>query len=36
LRGPSSLTFRHICAKGAAAQGNGSVEVLLPKDGRRL
>jgi hypothetical protein len=36
LRGPSNLTFRHVCARGAAAQGNGSVEVLLPKGVRRL
>ena len=36
LRGSSNLAFRHICAKGAAAQGNGSVEVLLPKGGHGL
>jgi hypothetical protein len=36
LRGPTNLAFPDICAKGAAAEGNGSVEVLLPKGGRRL
>jgi hypothetical protein len=36
LRGPSNLGFRRICANGAAAHGNGSVEVLLPQGGRRL
>jgi hypothetical protein len=36
LRGPSSLAILYGCAKGAAARGNGSVEVLLPKGGRRL
>ena len=36
LRGPSNLASPYICAKGAAAQGNLSVELLLPKGGRRL
>ena len=36
LRGPTKLAFPYICAKAVAAQGNVSVEVLLPKGGRRL
>jgi hypothetical protein len=36
LRGPSNLAFDYVCAEGAAAQGNGSVEVLLPKGGHGL
>jgi hypothetical protein len=35
-RRSSNLAFRHICAKGAAAPGNYSVEVLLPLGGCRL
>jgi hypothetical protein len=35
LMGTSNLGFRRICANGAAAHGNGSVEVLLPQCGRR-
>jgi hypothetical protein len=35
-RGSTNLAFRQICAKAVAAQGNVSVEVLLPKGGRRL
>jgi hypothetical protein len=35
-RGSTNLMFPYICAKAVAAQGNGSVEVLLPKGGRRL
>jgi hypothetical protein len=34
-RRSTNLALRHICAK-TAAQGNCSVEVLLPKGGRRL
>ena len=36
LRGSANLAFPYICAKAVAAQGNVSVEVLLPKGGRRL
>ena len=36
LRGPTQLALSYICAKAVAAQGNVSVEVLLPKGGRRL
>jgi len=36
LRGSTNLAFSYICAKTVAAQGNVSVEVLLPKGGRRL
>ena len=36
LRGSTNLTFPYVCAKAAAAEGNVSVEVLLPKGGRRL
>ena len=36
LRGSTNLAFSYICAKAVAAQGNVSVEVLLPKGGRRL
>ena len=36
LRGSTNLAFLCICAKAVAAQGNVSVEVLLPKGGRRL
>jgi hypothetical protein len=36
LREPSNLALRVICAKGAAASGNGSVKVLLPYGGHRL
>jgi hypothetical protein len=32
-RGCTNLAFPNICAKAVAAQGNGSVEVLLPKGG---
>jgi hypothetical protein len=35
-RGPTNLALRVICAKGAAALGNCSVEVLLPEGGCRL
>ncbi len=34
--GSSNLAFSSICAKRAAAQGNGSVELLLPEGGGRL
>jgi len=34
-RGSTKLAFPYICAKAVAAQGNFSVEVLLPKGGRR-
>jgi hypothetical protein len=34
-RGSAHLAFPYICAK-AAAQGNVSVEALLPKGGRGL
>jgi hypothetical protein len=33
LRGSTKLAFPYICIKAAAAQGNGSVEALLPKSG---
>ena len=33
LRGSTDLAFLYICAEAAAASGNGSVEVLLPKGG---
>ena len=36
LRGLIDLTLPCIYAKAAAAEGNVSVEVLLPKGGRRL
>ena len=36
MGGSTYLAFPYVCAKVAAAQGNGSVEVLLPKGGRRL
>jgi hypothetical protein len=36
LRGAANLAFPYICANAVAAQGNVSVEVLLPKGGRRL
>jgi hypothetical protein len=36
LRGSTNLTFPYVCAKAVAAQGNVSVEFLLPKGGRRL
>jgi hypothetical protein len=29
-RGPTNLAFPFVCAKGVAAQGDVSVEVLLP------
>jgi hypothetical protein len=35
-RGPINLAFPGICAKGSAAEGNGSVEVLLPQGGHGL
>jgi hypothetical protein len=35
-RGSINLVFPYIWAKGAAGQGNVSVELLLPKGGRRL
>ena len=35
-RGSTNLAFPYICAKALAAQGNLSVEALLPKGGRRL
>jgi hypothetical protein len=35
-RGSSNLAFPYIWAKGAAVHGNISVELLLPKGGRRL
>jgi hypothetical protein len=35
-KGPTNLAFSYICAKGAAAQGNVSVKLLLPKGGCRL
>jgi hypothetical protein len=34
--GSSNLAFSSICAKRAAAQGNGSIELLLPEGGGRL
>ena len=36
LRGSIDLVFLCICAKAAAAEDNGSVEVLLPKGGHGL
>jgi hypothetical protein len=36
LRASTKLAFPYICAKAAAAQGNGSVEALLPKSGLSL
>jgi hypothetical protein len=36
LRGPTKLALSYICAKAVAAQGNVSVEVLLPKGGHGL
>ena len=36
LRGSANLGSPYICAKAVAAQGNVSVEVLLPKGERRL
>ena len=36
LRGSTNLGSPYICAKAVAGQGNVSVEVLLPKGGRRL
>jgi hypothetical protein len=35
-RRSTNLAFRLICAKGAAASGDCSVEVLLPEGGCRL
>jgi hypothetical protein len=35
-RGSTNLAVPYICAKAVAVQGNVSVEVLLPKGGRRL
>jgi hypothetical protein len=35
-RGSTNLAFPYICAKAVAAQGNVSVEGLLPKGGRGL
>jgi hypothetical protein len=35
-RGSTNLAFPYICAKVVAAQGNVSVEVLLPKGGHGL
>ena len=35
-RGSTKLAIPVVCAKAAAAQVNLSVEVLLPKGGRRL
>jgi hypothetical protein len=35
-RSTNLASCRHICANGAAAPGNCSVEVLLPEGGRRL
>ena len=35
-RGSTNLAFPYVCAEATAAQGNVSVEVLLPKGGRRL
>ena len=35
-RGSINLAFPYVCAKAVAAHGNVSVEVLLPKGGRRL
>jgi len=34
-RGSTTLGSPYICAKAVAAQGDVSVEVLLPKGGRR-
>ena len=36
LRWSTNLTFPYVCAKAVDAQGNVSVEALLPKGGRRL
>ncbi len=36
LRGSAKLAFSYLCAKAVAAQGNVSVEALLPKGGRSL
>jgi hypothetical protein len=36
LGGSTNLAFPYICAEAVAAQGDVSVEVLLPKGGRRL
>ena len=36
LRRSTKLAFPYICAKAVDAQGNVSVEALLPKGGRRL
>jgi hypothetical protein len=36
LRGSANLVFPYICANAVAAQGNGSVEVFLPKGGYGL
>jgi hypothetical protein len=35
LRGPTNLAFPYICPK-TAAQGNVSVELVLPEGERRL
>jgi hypothetical protein len=35
-RGSTNLMVPYVCAKAVAAQGNVSVEVLLPEGGRRL
>jgi hypothetical protein len=36
LRGSANLAFHYIYASAVAAEGNVSVEVLLPKGGRGL
>jgi hypothetical protein len=36
LGGSTNLAFPNVCAEAVAAQGNVSVEFLLPKGGRRL
>ena len=36
LGGSTKLAFPFVCAEAVAAQGDRSVEVLLPKGGRRL
>jgi hypothetical protein len=35
-RGSINLAFPYICVKAVGAHGKVSVEVLLPKGGRRL
>ena len=36
LRGSPNLAFPCVCANGLAAEGNFSVEVLLPQGGHGL